>query len=32
MTVKIDGQREPVDIECSSVAFCHEIKLEPSGM
>ena len=32
MTVKIDGQREPVDIKCSYVSFCYEIKLEPSGM
>ena len=32
MTVKIDGQQEPVDIECAYVSFCYEIKLEPSGM
>ena len=32
MSVKIDGQEEPVDIECAydSLAFCCEIKLEPS--
>ena len=28
---KIDGQKEPVDIECAYVSFCCEIKLEPSG-
>ena len=32
MTVKIDGQQEPVDIECVYVSFCYEMKLEPSGM
>ena len=32
MTVKIDGQSDPVDIECAYVSFCYEIKLEPSGM
>ena len=31
MSVKIDGQEEPVDIECAYVSFCYEIKLEPSG-
>ena len=29
--VKIDGQEEPVEIECAYVSFCYEIKLEPSG-
>ena len=28
LTVKIDGHREPVDIECAYVFFCYEIKLE----
>ena len=32
MSVKVDGQDEPVDIECAYVAFCYEIKLETSGM
>jgi len=31
MSVKIDGQEEPVDIECAYVSFCYEIKLEPFG-
>ena len=31
VSVKIDGQEEPVDIECAYVSFCYEIKLEPSG-
>ena len=33
MTVKteIDGHKEPVDIECTYISFCYEIKLEPSG-
>ena len=31
MSVQIDGQEDPVDIECAYVAFCYEIKLEPSG-
>ena len=31
MSVKIDGQEEPVDIECAYVSFCYEIELEPSG-
>ena len=31
MSVKIDGQEEPVDIECACISFCYEIKLEPSG-
>ena len=26
MSVKIDGQEEPVDIECAYVSFCYEIK------
>ena len=30
IAVKIDGQEEPVEIECAYVSFCHEIKLEPS--
>ena len=32
MTVNIDDQQEPVDIECVYVSFCYEMKLEPSGM
>ena len=32
ISVKIDGQDEPVDIECAFVSFCYEIKLEPSGV
>ena len=31
ISVKIDGQNEPVDIECAYVSFCYEIKLELSG-
>ena len=31
MSVKINGQEEPVDIECAFVSFSYEIKLEPSG-
>ena len=31
IAVKIDGQEEPVEIECAYVSFCYEIKLEPSG-
>ena len=31
MSVKIDGQEEPVDIGCAYVSFCYQIKLEPSG-
>ena len=31
MSVKIDGQEEPIDIECAYVSFCYEIKLEPYG-
>ena len=31
ISVKIDGQNEPVDIECAYVSSCYEIKLEPSG-
>ena len=30
IAVKIDGQKEPVEIECAYVSFCYEIKLEPS--
>ena len=29
--VKIDGQDEPIDLKCAYVAFCYEIKLDPSG-
>ena len=32
MTVNIDDQQEPVDIECIYVSFRYEMKLEPSGM
>ena len=31
MSVKIDGQEEPVDIGCAYFSFCYKIKLEPSG-
>ena len=31
MTVKIDGQQGPVDIQCAYVTFCYKMKLEPSG-
>ena len=27
--VHIDGQDEPVELECAYVSFCYEIKLEP---
>ena len=30
--VHIDGQDEPVELECAYVSFCYEIKLEPSGV
>ncbi len=30
MSVQIDVQEDPVDIECAYVSFCYEIKLEPS--
>ena len=29
---QIDGQEEPVEIECAYVPFCYEIKLEPSDL
>ena len=32
ISVKIDGQDEPLDLECAYVSFCYEIKLEPSGV
>ena len=32
IAAKIDGQVEPVNVECAYVSFCYEIKLEPSGM
>ena len=31
MSVKVDGQDAPVEIECAYVAFCYDIKLETSG-
>ena len=31
MSVQVDGQDDPVDIECAFVAFCYEIKLDASG-
>jgi len=31
ISVQIDGQDEPVGLECAYVAFCYEIKLDPSG-
>ena len=31
IAVKIDGQEEPVEIECAYASFCYEIMLEPSG-
>ena len=31
VTVKIDCQHKPVDIDCTYISF-FEIKLEPSGM
>lgn len=31
ISVQMDGQDEPVDLECAYVAFCYEIKLDPSG-
>ena len=30
LTVKIDGQREPLGIQCAYVSVCYEIKLELS--
>ena len=32
MTVKIDGQQDPVDILCAYISFCYKIKLELSGL
>ena len=32
ISVKIDGQDEPVDLKCAFVSFRYEIKLEPSGV
>lgn len=32
MSVKIDGQEQPVDIERAYVSFCCEGKFEPSGI
>ena len=29
--IRLDGQDDPVDLECAYVAFCYEIKLDPSG-
>ena len=31
MSVTVDGQDAPVEIECAYVAFCYDIKLETSG-
>ena len=31
ISVQVDGQDDPVDIECAFVAFCYEIKLDASG-
>ena len=32
MTVKIDGQQEPVGIKCVYISFCYDMKLETSGL
>ena len=32
ISVEIDGQDEPVELQCAYVSFCYEIKLEPSGV
>ena len=32
LSVQMDGQDDSVDLECAYVAFCYEIKLDPSGM
>ena len=32
LSVHIDEQVEPAELECAYVSFCYEIKLEPSGM
>ena len=32
LSVHIDGQAKPTELECAYVSFCYEIKLEPSGM
>ena len=29
ISVEIDCQDEPVDLDCAYVAFCYEIKLDP---
>ena len=31
ISVRVDGKDEPIEIECAYVAFCYDIKLEPSG-
>ena len=31
-SVKIDGQDEPVELQCAYGSSCYEIKLEPSGV
>ena len=31
LAVHIDGQVEPVELECACVSFCYEIELEPSN-
>ena len=31
ISVEIEGQDEPVNLECAYVAFCYEIKLDPSS-
>ena len=32
ISVEIDGQDEPVELQCAYVSFCYEIKLELSGV
>ena len=32
LSVHIDEQAEPVELECAYDLLCYEIKLDPSGM
>jgi hypothetical protein len=31
LSVKIDGQDDPVQLECAYISFFYDIRLEPSG-
>ena len=32
ISVQIDGQEEPIDLECAFISFLYDIKLEKSGV